>query len=309
MSTCPPYKSRSTSILLSACLTAGCAMAETPSTPVLSQRAELPRPYGHAIGDVLRYRLNLRLREGWRPDPDALPRPGPRSRGLELRAVTLREDDSGDYRLELDYQSFYAPLQVKTLTVPPLALRLLGPGGTADIVAPAWSYTSQPIHTLSVLTEGLQEPMRPDAWPEPPATARPLLGTLLGAGVSVLLAGYLAYLRGAWKFVRRGLHFHAACRTLRQLARQADGPQRRRAACACVHAAFNRTFGEPLFAEGLAVFFQAYPEYAVLRAEIEGFFAESYARFFDRDGVDGAYGPDRLEALCRECLRIERGRA
>lgn len=307
MSTYPPY--HAVIWFLTACLAAGCALAEPLPEPVLALQPEPPRPYGYAIGDVLHYRLNLRLREGWRPDPDSLPRPGPRSRWLELRAVALRKDDSGGYRLELDYQTFYAPLQVKTLTVPPLALRLLGPGGTAEITAPAWSYTSQPIHALSVLTEGLNEPMRPDAWPEPPDTARPLLGTLLGTGVSALLAGYLAYLRGAWKFVRRGLHFHAACRTLRHLARQADGPERRRAACACVHAAFNRTFGEPLFAEGLADFFQAYPEYAVLRAEIEGFFAESYARFFERDAVAEQYGPDRLEALCRECLRIERGRA
>lgn len=268
---------------------------------------DTPRPYGYTIGDTIRHLVTVE--PGYRPDEDSLPKPGPVNRWLELRRVSADEGPDTGHRLTLEYQVFYAPLTVKPLKIPGFALRLHGPGGPVAAEVPDWPFSMAPIHGLAVLSGGGLEPLRPDALPEPPGTASPLAG--LGAFVLVGLASllYLGHLHGRFDFGRRGKHFREASLTLRRLQRAGAGPAELRAGFACVHRAFDRTLGEPLFAERLPETLVGRAGYDGLRREIEDFFRASYSLFFG----DGALAEDftlaRLDSLCLACLRAERNRS
>lgn len=269
---------------------------------------EAPPTYGYAIGDVLRHRLWITPKAGERLDQGALPRPGPLNRWLELRRVDLHPEAGGRLRLDLEYQAFYAPLAVKSLAIPGFTLRFAGSSGESKAEVPAWPFTMAPLHGLAVLEAGGLAPMQPDAGPEAPDAGGPLRRFLVFATAGGLALLYLARLRGLLDFGRRGRHFREACRTLRGLRGAGDDPAALRTGFTAVHRAFDRSLGEPLFAEGLPRFFRDHAGYAGLKPEIEGFFRASYGLFFGDTERVSDFGVARLESLCRACLRAERSR-
>jgi mxaA protein len=285
-------------------------LAAGPAWAGESPRLELktPPPYGYAIGDTIRHAVTVEPEPGYRLDEASLPKPGPLNRWLELRRIETGPGPGRRLRLMLEYQAFYAPLEVKPLKIPGFTLRFTGPGGAAAAEVPAWPFSMAPLHGLAVLAGGGLEPVRPDAPPEPPDAAGPLvrLGGFALAGSGALL--YLGYLRGMFDFGRRGRHFRDARRVLRRLMSAGEDPAALRTGFACVHRAFDRSLGEPLFAERLPDFFAAHTGYAGAREEIEAFFRASYGLFFGDGAAPPAYGLDRLEALCLVCLRAERSR-
>jgi mxaA protein len=301
-SACP---SRAGTLLLSLWLFAPSSRAS--AAPAID--LDTPRPYGYAIGDIFRHVVTVQAEVGYRLDESALPKPGPVNRWLELRRVTVEPGQGVRHRLILEYQTFYAPLEVKPLKVPGFSLRFEGPGGAVSAKVPAWPFSMAPIHGLSVLAGGGLEPLRPDALPEAPSTALPLarFGWFTLSGLVALL--YLGHLRGLFDFSRRGKHFREANLALRRLRPRGEGSDVLREGFACVHRAFDRTLGEPLFAERLPEFIAGRSGYEGLRQEIEGFFRASYSLFFgDGDAAEG-FTLNRLDALCLACLRAERGRA
>lgn len=282
------------------------------SSPAIGAPAihlDTPRPYGYAIGDTLRHVVTVEPEPGYRLNEDALPKPGPLNRWLELRRMKVEPGPGSRRRLILEYQTFYAPLEVKLLKIPGFTLRFEGPGGAVSAEVPAWPFSTAPLHGLSVLAGGGLEPLRPDAVPEAPGTAVPL-GKLAGfvlAGLSALL--YLGHLRGLFDFGRHGGHFREASLALRRLRKQGDGPEALRAGFACVHRAFDQTLGEPLFAERLPDFIAGRTGYEGLRREIEGFFRASYSLFFGNGTAAEDFTLARLDRLCLACLRAERSRS
>jgi mxaA protein len=292
-------------------LVAGCTSAvpaRPADDPVVSR--EEPRPFGYAIGDVIRHRLTIEPKPGSVLDDTSLPKPGPVNRWLELRQVEARPGPRGGYRVDLEYQAFYAPLAVKSLTIPGFVLHFKGPAGASDVEVPSWPFRMAPIHGLAVLEEGGLEPLRPDAVAEPPdpAAARTRFGGFMLAALVSL--AYLGYARGILGFGRQGRHFREARRELHRLRAGGPGsPAVLRAGFTCVHRAFDRTLGEPLFAERLPEFFDGRAGYAALRGEIEGFFRASYGLFFGDGTAPEGFGLERLEALCLACLRVERNRS
>jgi mxaA protein len=282
------------------------------SSPAIGAPAihlDTPRPYGYAIGDTLRHVVTVEPEPGYRLNENALPKPGPLNRWLELRQMKVEPGPGTRRRLILEYQAFYAPLEVKTLRIPAFALLFEGPGGVVSAEVPAWPFSTAPIHGLSVLAGGGLEPLRPDALPEAPDTALPLarLGGFALAGLAALL--YLGHLRGLFDFGRRGRHFREASLALRRLRGQGDGPEALRAGFACVHRAFDQTLGEPLFAERLPDFIAGRTGYEGLRREIEGFFRASYSLFFGNGAPAEDFTLARLDRLCLACLRAERSRS
>jgi len=292
-------------LLLAGCAVTGAAWPAGDS----AIHIEAPRPFGYTIGDTIHHTVMVEPEPGHRLDEASLPKPGPLNRWLELRRVQATPGPKGRYTLDLEYQTFYAPLAVKSLTIPGFALRFSGPAGTSVLEVPPWPFRMAPIHGLAVLEGAGVEPLRPDAAPESPDIAVPRArfgGFLLAALVSL---AYLGYARGILALSRRGRHFREARRELHRLRAAGESLAVLRAGFTCLHRAFDRTLGEPLFAERLPEFFAGHAGYAGSRGEIEGFFRASYGLFFGDGAAAGDYGIDRLEALCLACLRVERNRS
>jgi mxaA protein len=303
---------------------------ETPG-PIRDFQVLTPRPFGYAIGDVILQNLVVDVDQSVVLDRNSIPK-NRINRWLELREASVKESDRDGlrrYSIELNYQTFYAPLEVKNLAIPTFKLVFNQNGAAFELEVPSWRFTTAPIRELSVLREEGLEPMRPDV---PPALsngngprARLGLAAALGAGAGL----YLAYLYGYLPWQQRGRHFRAACRTIRTLSRAGIGSEYS-AAYTAIHRAFNGVYGQPLFSEQLETFFAENPAYRPLREEIQAFFASSYEFFFgeperEKSG-EGEPGPEsrpprgelrggreytefpmsRLFRLCRDCYAIER---
>ncbi|HJV72080.1 hypothetical protein [Ideonella sp.] len=285
---------RSCSVLALLCLPM-MASAQTANTSE-------PRAFGYSVGDVVTRRIHLDLPAGMRLDESSLPQVGGRGRSLELRSVERRGSE-----IELAYQVFLAPREVRTLELPPLALRIEGGPRVVDLRVDAWPLTVAPLGPVDASPRhGLGE-MRPDA-PPPLIDTSALRRRLLGYGaLGLLLLGYLAhvYIGLPW-WARHRRPFGLAWRAVRQLPAQ-PGAEQWREAWARVHGALNQTAGEAVFEPGLERFLAAHPGFELLRDELLQFFQRSRAVFFAGDApqVDRRW----LLDFCRRCRDAERGSA
>jgi mxaA protein len=270
---------------------------------------EGPRDFGYVIGDVIRLRAEVKLDGASHLDADALPKPGPVNRWLQLRRIEHSFQADGlvqTLRLSFEYQTFQAPLAPRRLTIPAVALVFRGDSGRVEAAVPPWSFTMTPLHEARADQAMSAESLKADARtliPEPWGDWAALAAGLSLGGLSLV---YMAYLKGLMPYWSKGRHF---ARALSELARLEEGEQLA-PAYRLVHGAFNRTLGRSLFAEDLERFFAGHPQYLPVRSEIEGFFRASYELFF-ADNSTGCGGEEiqRLQALCRQCLRIERHRS
>jgi len=284
-------------------------LADPAGAEVVEARVETARDYGHVLGDVIHGTLDIPSHAGHAFDTETLPRPGPVNRWLELRRVWTESRGSQALRLHLEYQVFYVPLAVKTLTIPAMTLQRTTPdGGRQPIEVPAWPITVAPIHGPAVMAEGGMRLMQPDAPPERPDTRGPARKMGLFLALALAALAYLGHANGYLTLGRQGRHFRAARRELRALMGRPQGPDTVRAGFLLLHRAFERTLGRPLFAEELPCFFEQNPDYRELRGEIGDCFQASYRLFFGADGTPGDYGLERLDALALACLRLERQR-
>lgn len=267
----------------------------------LQATTEEPRAFGHQVGDVVQRRITVEVPDGLVLDENSLPRPGARGRALELRAVR-RSTGVQRTQLELDYQVFLSPAEVRTLELPALTLRYDGQPRAQEVRIDAWPVTVAPLVPVEVSPRtGLGE-LQPDAAP-PLIDTRAQGGRLLA--YAVLLTALLAYLA----VVYFGLPWWGAQRrpfamAWRQLNDEPALPWRE--ACQRVHAALNQSAGEVLFEHGVDRFADKHTAFAPLKADIVRFLRVSQREFFEggaRNAQDAAW----LTSFCKACRDAERG--
>lgn len=282
----------------------------TPAAGHVTVELQAPRPFGYVIGDVIPLQALIDMDAPYRLNLAALPKPGPVNRWLWLRRVSTEQTQQGQtlrYRLRLDYQTFYAPLAVKALTIPALSVALDGPGEPTSAQIPAWSFSTAPLRGLAAAEENGPVAPRPEIEPQPLDTWPRWLGLGACLGLALAALAYWAYSAGWLALGQRGRYFAEAIRALRRLEAAGLPPEQQTAAAyTTVHQAFNQTLGFALFSESLPAFFAAHPRYAPLQTEIEAFFSTSYAAFFGEDPSCADFSLPRLIALCRECIQLER---
>ena len=93
----------------------------------LGANSSEPRAFGYTVGDVVTRRIALRVPTGLRLDEDSLPRAGGRGRAQELQRVAVHRSLTGaPEELQLDYQVFLAPRELRVLEMPAVELRFDG---------------------------------------------------------------------------------------------------------------------------------------------------------------------------------------
>lgn len=266
-----------------------------------------PRPFGYVIGDEIHHRIELHAKAGAEIAPGSLPVQGTLNRWLNLNRVEVEQKTAGagrDFRIDLYYQAFYAPQEVKMLTIPGFELTLAAGKSQFSQTVPPWHFTLSPLHELAVRKDDGGEYIRPDALP--PAVAAPPAAQMLGFLVALSLASAagLAVLYGKLAVFPRRLIFKTAYQRLRRA--EADEFA---ASLDIFHQALNRLYRKPLFRAGLADFFRQFPAYRGLEAHILWFFDCSDAYFFAAQPEAVSTGErERLRQLCRDCREIERNR-
>jgi mxaA protein len=282
-------------------------LAQAAPDAVLRVEASEPRAYGYQVGDHVQRSVVVHVPDGWRLDEATLPRPGGRGQALELRQV-LRRTAAGGRRLELDldYQVFLAPANVRTVEIAPLRLRFAGASRNEEVLVEAWPITIAPLVPVQPPNRRGFGELQPDKPPLPIDTGAARQRLVAMAVVAALLLAWLAIVHFGppWAAARKR-PFGVAWRRLRGLAANpADAPWRE--ACVQLHEALNRSAGEVLFERGLDAFIARRPAFAGLHDELLRFLRSSRAQFFGgepRQRDDGIW----LRGLCRRCRDAERG--
>ncbi len=297
-------------LLLCACLALAGANAAAQEALLRATTTE-PRAFGYQVGDLLERRITVHVPQGLALDDASVPRPSARGKAIELKSVlrhSAAEAGGMRHELQLIYQVFLSPPEVRTLEIAPFVLRFTGQPRDQDVRVDAWPVTVSPLMPVDASPRtGLGE-LRPEL-PPPLIDTRPGVWRLVAYGVGiVLLLAYLAHVYvGAPWWARRHRPFANAWRSLRSLPANAPTTEWR-AAFQRMHEAINQVAGEVLFEHGVDRFVAAQPRYAGLRHELAEFFQRSRSEFFSQ-GAPAAGDGRWLLAFCRRCRDAERGAA
>jgi len=291
-------------VLLMALLVALVSCAEKKA-PVADFALLTPRPFGYLNGDEIRHRIEFSTHNGIRLQRAGLPKPGALNRWLNLNGLQVKEDKHGDgyrYRIDLRYQIFYAPLEVKMLTIPGFELPLAQGANTATQPVPAWPFTLSPLRELAVRKDDQGEYLRPDVAPQVTLDEGLWPGMAVSGFLLALSAAYLGFCHGylpGWP--RRGA-FKVAARKLARLP-----PSDWDEALTVFHRALNQVNAAPLFKSQLPDFCRRHPCYKTEETELAWFFACSERHFFAAGDSGTAADLARLQRLCARCRDVERG--
>lgn len=289
------------------------------SAPAAAQLRALdlyaPRGFGYVIGDTLSLSVEIVLDAPFQLDPASLPRPQPLDYWLDLTRVELTEGSAPEggrrYRLDLTYQTFYAPLEPKRLALPALHLAAMDGERRVPLTVPAWSFLTSPLREIVSTGQGATLGLRPDAPPRPIPTSTARLGILATLATALLVGTGLAWHSGRGPFAaRRPRPFTRAARQVARDLKGEDAPGYGEA-LRTLHRAFDTTAGRGVFAEDLPAFFRAHPTFAAAEAEVRTLFDASRRLFFgaDESAARRVLPPAALQVLARRLGVIERGGA
>lgn len=272
--------------------------------PISHFELQTPRPFGYLIGDEIHHRVVLQTRKDLVLNPNSVPGKGELNRWLNLTDVDVHADqDRGQTVIDLTYQVFYAPNEVKMLSIPGFNLQFTQAGKPVEQAVPAWPFTLSPIKELAIRKdESGQQYMRPDALPAFLSSQTQWLGFYAALGMALLTGTYLAYWYGLFPSWPKRRIFK---RALAQMDRVPENQAER--GLAVMHHAFNQINGQPLFKHKLAAFSQNHPEYRSAAESIAWFFDVSNRALFGGQPISGEdWG--KLKELCRLCRDIECGK-
>ncbi|MBA3596992.1 MAG: hypothetical protein H0W40_06400 [Methylibium sp.] len=249
-----------------------------------------PRAYGYQVGDTATREIVIELPRRLRLDEESLPAIGRHGPALELRSMRREYDANATgtrLTLWLEYQVFAAPVAARVYELPALRLRFEGTPRAEDLFVESWPVAVAPLAPEQAPQRRGLGDLQPDTAPMPRGIGPERLLIAGGATLALCLGGYLAfvYFGLPWLSARKR-PFTRAYRRLRA-ARKAPAPvQTWQDACRAIHAAFNETAGQVVFADTVDGFIRRVPRFAPLREDIRDFFMRSQATFFQsRSGL------------------------
>jgi mxaA protein len=245
-----------------------------------------PREFGYFLGDIVRRGVIVTAPAGTSLDVASLPQPGPVNYWLELKSVDLAESETSErvtFRITLAYQTFYAPLDPRRLTIPGFTLKLSHDGSSEEARVPEFGFVTSPLRELFAGKEGETNAVALQAHVPAPleATGAERTALLVGAGTGAVALVLLA-LHYAWGPFRRrpGRPFTEAARFLRTHTAQLNGEGGYRAALIKLHRAFDLAAGRRVLPDDLRAFLKEHPQFAPLEGDIERLFACSREAFY-----------------------------
>lgn len=282
-----------------------CSCSSQPDKAIDELQIATPRPYGYVIGDEIPQHIEFDINHEAQLQTDALPVQGAINYWLDLKKVTWQKTEINQgwhYQIDLLYQVFYAPLEVKMLKIPGFQLQILADGKVSSQAVPDWSFTIAPLRELAVRKTAMGEYMRPDAKPD--LLTDRSLSIFLGVSIlaTLLIGLYLIYCYGLLPLTKRRKIFKFAWQQLAKLDKQDMGTMLH-----ILHQAFNQVYGAALFEYSLADFFAKHAEYRGLHKQLLWFFHYSNRYHFGDGMIVVADDVQQLKDLCLQCRGIERG--
>ncbi len=294
-----PFISLLLTLLLSSC-------ASSISEPVHWFKVQTPRPFGYVIGDEITQRILVEVRQGLELQYSSLPAKGSINRWLNLNKVKINKTKDSEgihYQIDLTYQIFYAPLEVKMLDLPGFTLQFRQFGNTVTKEVPVWYFTTAPLRELVIRRDKGIEYMRPDQPAPFIDNASVTTRLILFLTIACSMAAYLAWLYGLLSFLPKYQIFK---KPTQQLTKLTEGDEEKM--LTIFHRALNRLNGKPFFKHHSHSFYQQFPRYKQLQGELDWFFDYSNDYFFGSRTEPDKNSSHRIQQLSQSCLDVERGR-
>ena len=258
-------------LAMSPALVAEALAAEAPTAPSVSVTTIEPRPFGYFVGDTFRREVDVVVADPYRLDASSVPAPGRLNYWLDLRAVKLAESSAPGgrhYRLDLDYQTFYVPLEPITVGIPGLTLSVSDGKQGVEAEVPPLSLLMAPLREIAPVKPegGPVGYLRPDALPRKVSTLNARIGFAAGAAATLIGLVLLAYHKAWWPFGARAQRpFTRAARTIHGLGARGRNPDNYRAGLLDLHRAFDAAAGRRLLAEDVPDFLASHREFQPLK--------------------------------------------
>jgi mxaA protein len=283
---------------------------------VRSVHVQTPRPFGYFIGDVIRLEVDIAVDAPFTIVPGSLPKPRSVNYWLDLRSVAVDDRGTGtnerSYRIALEYQTFYAPLEPRALMIPGFTVTMSDGSARIEAEVPAWPFLMSPMREIRPQPSRPAALLRADVTP-PPASAAKAVVVAIGCGVAApALFGVLAYYYAWWPFSRSRRRPFARARVAmrRALAGDMHG-EGYLAGLVALHRAFDAAAGRSVMADDAKSFVVSAPTFGRLEPEIDRFFQASRRAFFGADpaGAMAALPPDALSTIAARLAAAERAAA
>jgi mxaA protein len=281
-------------------------------TPARILQQDQGRNYGVMVGDMIQHRFIVEVQAPYSLIQSSIPQPGDLSYWLELMDIDVSTKESDEkilYLIELNYQTFYAPLDVRSLNIPAIPLDFSADERRFQLRLPDWEFTMSPIKEIVPRGVGndndvaafMKAAIAPRSFSLADTNERLLyitVATLLTLIALLWLSGLLPKL-GRSPFV-------LAAREIRRIKR--GGIQSTDDYLAClqaVHKAINHRAEATVFSGQLDHFIENYPQFSSLKAELSTFFDRSRDAFFMDKRPDHSVINDCL-TLCRQLAAADK---
>ncbi|MCC3246790.1 nonribosomal peptide synthetase MxaA [Methylocystis sp. WRRC1] len=262
------------------------------------------RPFGYFVGDLIRARIEITTSADATLAAASLPRPGPLSVSLDLKAVEIHATTIGAEKrwdLDLVYQNFYVALDARNIEIPGFELHF----GDETVLIPAWSVGVAPLREIApAKQERPEDYLRPDSPTFFANETQPERLAITFGALSILVFGAVARDRAWPPFQRRRERiFNALAREL--AAKAHAGHDALPGAIQRMHRTIDGANGGTLLGEDVSTFLARRPEFASLQSSFDRFFAASRGEFFSEGKAD-TYGFAELLDFARALARQER---
>lgn len=274
----------------------------------------LGRDFGVLVGDLIDHYYTIQIPAEYALTPASMPPTGSLDYWLDLLdaeyELLSESRQSKRYRLHFVFQTFYAPLDVRALTIPPLAVSFKAGERTDQLTIPSWTFTMSPLKEITprgVASNSTQTAfMQPDM---PPQTIN--TGTLQQR--LWFLAGLLLVLTFLWVMIKGYLfsfsrpQFQLSLKQVKRLQKQhKHHPENFHQALQTVHRAFNAVAKQALFAHQIDTFIAKHPEFAAYQQQIVAFFQLSAETLYSEQKVATDEEFNQLQRLCKQLAGAEK---
>lgn len=273
----------------------------------------LGRDFGLLVGDIIEHYYVIQVPANYSLTPASLPPNGELDYWLQLinsdYELIAENDQTRRYRLHFTFQTFYAPLDVRALTIPALTVRF-NAGDKAELITiPAWDFTMSPLKEIA--PRGVASDSNQNAFMK--ADLRPTTIPTSGLQQQIwVLASSLLLLTLLWLSLKGYLFsftrspFQQAYHEVKKLRKYHANESAFNQALQAVHRAFNRRAKQALFAHQIEEFVVQHPELRSYQGKIDNFYQLSAETLYSDQKKAGPGDFDQLLSLCRQLAGAEK---
>ncbi|HDY85417.1 hypothetical protein LCGC14_0747160 [marine sediment metagenome] len=298
-------------LLMAALLAALLIVSASVSADIRIIQQSLGRDFGVLVGDQIEHSYIIAVPAEFELSPDSLPSKGDLNYWLKLLSVNANEIGTQNgikkYKLDIVFQTFYAPLDVRVLSTPEMDITFHAGDKQQKISLPAWRFSMSPLKETAPVSSKSGESARPFMKPDLPIIAINTQRQTLTVYLLTLAVVIMAFI---W-LVLSGKVFSFACSpfqlAIKQIKKSKSKQDKANVSQAIyeVHQAFNSVAKQAIFSHQIDAFIATFPEFSRYKQQIIEFYDLSMNVLYGETQAKPEHF-QQLLSLCRTMAKAEK---